>query len=129
MMNEVRVVVMGSHDWTKYSSISMVLDHYMSQFPLSRKIVFVSGTCPGVDMLGEQYAYEHDIGIVEFPLEKKKYGNAAVKIRNQNIVDYITADNSHAVLFAFWNGKSKGTKDMLRRARKSGIEIHKIMVK
>lgn len=120
---------MGSHDWTKYSSVSKVLDYYISQFPNYRKIIFVSGTCPGVDMLGERYAYEHDFEIREFPLEKKKYGNAAIENRNQRILNYITADNSHAVLFAFWNGKSKGTKDMLRRAKKNNIEIHKVMVR
>lgn len=125
---EVRIIVTGSRDIRHYSAISWELDSYISSLPRDTKIVFIIGTCPGADMYGERYAYEHDIDVFEFPMERNKYGTQAVKIRNQKMANYATSDGAIGVLFAFWNGKSEGTRDMIKQAKALRMKVNKYMV-
>lgn len=64
----------------------------------------VSGGAKGIDVLAKQYALVNNIKLVEFLPDYSKYGRFAPLKRNQDIVNY--ADE----VFAFWDGKSKGTK-------------------
>ena len=52
-MSEVRIIVMGSRDFKYYAVISKTLDNFISKLPADKKVVLVSGTCPGADMYGE----------------------------------------------------------------------------
>ena len=79
-------------------------------------------------MYGERYAYEHDIDIQEFPMERDKYGNRAVKVRNTRMTNYATSDGAKGVLFAFWNGKSEGTRDIIKQAKNQGMKVYKYLV-
>ena len=127
-MSEVRIIVMGSRDFKYYAVISKTLDNFISKLPADKKVVLVSGTCPGADMYGERYAYEHDIEVREVPGEKEVHGPTAVKVRNNRMANYATADGAMGVLFAFWNGKSSGTRDMLKKAKEHGMVVHKYIV-
>jgi hypothetical protein len=82
----------------------------------------VSGCALGVDTLGEQYAQLHGLPITKFPADWHKHGRIAGPLRNQQMLDYSDA------LIAIWDGKSKGTLDMIRRSRKRGIPIHILTV-
>lgn len=53
-MSEVRIIVMGSRDFKYYAVISKTLDNFISKLPADKKVVLVSGTCPGADMYGEK---------------------------------------------------------------------------
>lgn len=77
----------------------------------------VSGCAPGVDTLGETYAKSVNIPIKQFPADWKTHKRAAGPIRNQQMADYSDA------LLAIWDGKSKGTADMIRRARQAKLQI------
>lgn len=125
---EVRIIVTGSRDVRYYAAIAKALDSYISSLPQNTKIIFVIGTCPGADMYGERYAYEHDFEVHEFPMERNKYGTKAVKERNVRMANYATADGATGVLFAFWNGKSEGTRDMIKQAKVQGLKVNKFMV-
>lgn len=125
---EVRIIVTGSRDIRHYSTIAKELDAYISKLPIDTKIVFVIGSCPGADMYGERYAYEHDIDIQEFPMERDKYGNRAVKVRNTRMTNYATSDGAKGVLFAFWNGKSEGTRDIIKQTKNQGMKVYKYLV-
>ena len=52
--------------------------------------------------------------------EWKKYGRAAGPVRNKEMV------NSADLVIAFWDGKSKGTKSLIKYAEKIGKELIKI---
>lgn len=54
-----------------------------------------------------------------FRADWDKHGKAAGPIRNQEMLDNGKAD----ALVAFWDGKSPGTKDMIRRAKRKGIKV------
>ena len=70
----------------------------------------------------EQYAAENNVPIKIFPAEWKKYGKAAGPIRNKAMLDY--AKDETPVVAAFWDGKSRGTGNMLKQAKEAGAECH-----
>jgi len=82
----------------------------------------VSGGAPGVDTLGEHYAAANRIPVKLFPANWHKYGRSAGPRRNQQMAEYSQA------LLAVWDGKSSGTKDMIRRATQLNLTVyvHKI---
>ena len=64
------------------------------------------------DTLGKRYAEEHDIPVMSFPADWNKYKKAAGYIRNQEMAQHADA------LVAFWDGQSRGTKNMIEIAEK-----------
>ncbi|MDE7421454.1 MAG: DUF2493 domain-containing protein [Muribaculaceae bacterium] len=75
----------------------------------------VSGGALGADTYAREYAVKHNIPIVEFLPDYKKYGKSAPIIRNMQIVDNCD------FLLAFWNGTSRGTKFTTDYADKRGV--------
>lgn len=91
----------------------------------------VSGACPdGVDALGEEWARGRNIPVKRFPADWKK-GRKAGPIRNSRMAEYIV---EHAKewggcgVIAVWDGKSRGTKDMVQSAGARGVPVHKHLV-
>ncbi len=52
----------------------------------------------------------------------EKYGKAGGPIRNRAMLDY--AREETPVVAAFWNGKSRGTGNMLKQAQTAGVQCH-----
>ena len=44
-------------------------------------------------------------------------------IRNKEMADYAIKDSEKAILFAFWDGESRGTKGMIDIAKRCGMEV------
>lgn len=65
----------------------------------------------GADYFGEQWAKSHMIPIRRFPADWRRYGKSAGPLRNRQMADY--ADQ----LIAVWDGVSRGTADMIEKAR------------
>lgn len=80
--------------------------------------VIISGKAKGVDTLGEQYAHENNLPIEEFPANWKKYGKSAGVIRNEKMAQIADA------LIAIWDGKSIGTKNMIKNAKKYHLHYY-----
>ena len=78
----------------------------------------VSGTARGFDTLGEMYAKKFNINVSRFPADWNKYGKGAGYIRNSDMADYADA------LIAFWDGKSRGTRNMIQLAELKGLKVH-----
>lgn len=78
----------------------------------------VSGTAKGIDKLGEQWAHNNNISIERYPANWDRYGRSAGYIRNSEM-----ANNAEA-LIAIWDGKSKGTKNMIQEAKRKGLKVH-----
>lgn len=77
----------------------------------------VSGGAQGVDAVGETYARRFEIPVKRFPANWHKHGRAAGPIRNQEMAEYADA------LVAIWDGRSRGTADMIRQAERFGLKI------
>jgi hypothetical protein len=83
----------------------------------------VSGKCPdGVDKLGEDWADANRIPVKPFPADWNKLGNAAGPIRNEQMAKYADA------LVCVWDGVSRGSRSMIRLARKAGILVFESVV-
>jgi predicted Rossmann fold nucleotide-binding protein DprA/Smf involved in DNA uptake len=78
----------------------------------------VSGGAKGVDTLGEQYSMENSIPCKIYPAAWKIYGKAAGMIRNRKMVEYGKA------LIAIWDGKSKGTENIIKLAKEQGKKVY-----
>ncbi len=74
----------------------------------------VSGGAKGIDQSAVQFARAHAIKLTEFLPQYQIYGKAAPIVRNKQIVDY--ADS----VLAFWDGKSAGTRSVIRYCEKIG---------
>ena len=81
----------------------------------------IEGEARGADYLARLAAEELGIRVLPFPAEWKKYGKRAGSIRNQRMLD----EGKPNFVLAFHNdiGNSKGTRDMVKRARKAGILV------
>ena len=77
----------------------------------------VSGGARGIDQAARDYALSHHIKLTEFLPNYTRYGRAAPIRRNTEIIDY--ADE----VLAFWNGSSKGTKNVIETCRKRNKKI------
>ncbi|MFN5416467.1 MAG: DUF2493 domain-containing protein [Flavobacteriia bacterium] len=111
----LRIIIAGSRDFDDYEMLKSALDNYL--FHNSKEVQIVSGGSSGADKLGERYAKENNFQLKVFPADWKSHGKSAGPIRNR-----LMAENAD-VLFAFWNGKSVGTADMITRASKKGLEV------
>lgn len=115
-----RIIVAGGVHFNDYKALENTLDEFFKCVSKD-EIEIISGHARGADSLGERYAQEHDIKCTVFPADWKKYGRAAGPIRNKKMLEY--AMEQQAGLVAFWNGESKGTKNMISIAEKAGIEV------
>ena len=110
----MKIIIAGTRTFTNYKKLCKVCDHLLQD---QTNIEIVSGTCRGTDKLGEQYAKERGCKLTQFPADWNKYGKAAGPKRNQQMANY--AD----VLIAFWDGKSRGTKNMIDLAKNADFKI------
>lgn len=109
----MRVLVCGSRDWFDKDKIKQELEN------LEKVTMLIHGACRGVDILAAQVAKELNIEIKEFPANWKLYGLSAGPKRNQQMLDEGKPD--YVLAFHDDIKSSKGTKDMISRVIKSGI--------
>ena len=77
----------------------------------------VLGTCWGGDEAGEALAKKLLIPVKQFPADWKKYKADAGMNRNRQMAEYADA------LLAIWDGDSKGTLNMIKRAETEKLQI------
>lgn len=113
-----RVIIAGTRYFNDYSLLKETSDRLLADKIIAGySIVIVSGGCAGADLLGERYAKENGYSIDRYPAEWQKYGRKAGIMRNA-----VMADNADA-LIAYWDGISRGTKNMIDEARKKGLAV------
>jgi len=112
---EFKLVVAGGRSFNDYGLLERKLDNL-----LRRKIgviTIVSGTARGADKLGEQYAATRGFKIERYPADWDTHGKGAGHIRNSQMADVADA------VVVFWDGVSKGTKNMIDNANKRDLPI------
>lgn len=123
----VKVIVAGTREFNNFSMLERELMLYFKAHQLHRSDVeIISGTAKGADKLGEAFAEKYGLKCTKFPADWDKLGNSAGYIRNEEMAKYATGSKEKGVLFAFWNGTSKGTKHMIDIAKKYHMNINVI---
>jgi hypothetical protein len=77
----------------------------------------------GADSLGVKFANESGLYLIRCAADWDTYKKAAGMIRNKQMADIATANGANGILLAFWDGKSRGTKNMIELAEKYKMEI------
>lgn len=117
-----RIIIAGGRDFKDYPLLEERCDHF-----LVTKVVFgievVSGCAHGADALGQQYSIIRGYELHPFPALWGTHGKAAGPIRNHVMGDYAAAGPDGGGLIAFWDGHSRGTKDMIEYARSIGLPV------
>lgn len=113
----MRVVIAGSRGFKD----DALLRHVMDDLSLSVSIVeVVSGAARGADKLGEEWAFNRGITVKRFHPEWDKEGKRAGILRNIDMAEY--AD----MAVVFWDGSSRGSKDMIGRMNERGKRVEVI---
>ena len=110
-----RVIIAGTRTFDNYSLLREYADFKLSS--IEDSIEIVSGGAQGADALGERYAREKGYSLRVFPADWAQYGRRAGPMRNRQMADYADA------LLAYWDGKSRGTKNMIEEARARGLKV------
>jgi len=110
----IKVIIAGGRDFDDFNRLCQVCDELLQD---QNDIEIVSGAYKGADLLGERYAAERDHQIKQFPADWRRYGKSAGLKRNTEMAAYADA------LIAFWDGKSKGTKNMIELATQAGLKV------
>ena len=115
-----RVIIAGTRSFNDYELLRDSCNNLLSEKQRTHTVVVISGTARGADQMGERYAKERGFQLRRFPADWELYGKSAGHIRNAKM-----ADNADA-LIAFWDGESKGTKNMIDNARRKGLAVRVI---
>jgi hypothetical protein len=112
-----KVIVAGGRDFSDYSLLKQTLNFYLHQKIKDGYLIeIVSGVAKGADLLGERYANEYGYPIKRFPANWDKHKLLAGPIRNNDMGNY------GDVLVAYWDGKSRGTANMIETAKSKGLK-------
>lgn len=116
-MSEYRVIIAGGREFQDYALLKEKCEYYLQNKLQTDTVVIVSGHASGADSLGERFAQEHGLQIELHPADWAKHGRAAGPIRNKEMAESADA------LIAFWDGQSRGTKNMIDTANAKGLKV------
>jgi hypothetical protein len=114
-----RVIVAGSRQ-IRIATCMRWLDIWLTTHPTPSMVI--SGAAAGPDAAGISWATKHNIPVFLFPANWDKHGRAAGPIRNKEMAKF-AALIPGGRLIAFWDGESRGTKNMIDEATLVGLEI------
>ena len=112
----MKVIIAGSRSITNYTTVLTAIDRAVSSGLVITEVV--SGCARGVDRLGEQWATSIGLPVKRFQVEWLRFGKSAGMIRNARMAEYADA------LIAVWDGKSRGTQNMIDTARETKLIVH-----
>ena len=131
-----RIIIAGGREFNDYELLRKTLNEYFESTLNVEPVVtergslcieIISGGAKGADSLGEKYAEEYRIPVIRYPADWKKYGRAAGPKRNEEMARAAATDGISGVLFAFWNGTSSGTANMIKTAEKYKLDVKVIL--
>lgn len=115
----MRVLVCGDRNWRDMIAIERELKK------LPPGTIIIHGAAKGVDTLAKFVAEKIGLIVINdgkgFPADWKRYGRGGGVIRNQQMIDEGKPD----LVLAFHENiaESRGTKDMVNRARGVGVKV------
>ena len=110
-----KVIIAGGREYSDYEYLRSCADADLAG--ITDEIEIVSGKASGADALGERYAQEKGYKVAAFPADWNRYGRSAGPRRNRQMAEYADA------LIAFWDGQSRGTKNMIDTATAKGLKV------
>jgi hypothetical protein len=115
-MKMVRVLICGSRDWTDEK---MIEDYILT---LKEGSVIIEGECPGADKIAKKCGKKHGFEVEGYRADWDLHGDKAGPIRNKRMI--LEGKPDKVVAFHDDISKSRGTKDMINKAKDYGIPYH-----
>lgn len=117
---DIRIIIAGSREFNDYELLrKSILD---CVDVTQHNVTIISGTARGADQLGEKFALEYKLDLIRMPADWNLYGKSAGYIRNKKMAEYAAEENG--MLFAFWDGASRGTMHMIKLAQDNDLDVH-----
>lgn len=127
MSRNIKIIIAGGRDFKNLDAVKVevdsILKSYLGDNIDKSKIEIVSGGARGADKLVEIVAKELSIPNKVFNANWNKYGKSAGPIRNKQMANYVASSDYKGILLCFWDGQSKGTKNMIQTAKNIGFEV------
>lgn len=136
-MQELKLIVAGGRDFNDYDRLSAVLFDFAEGVPDDVGISIVSGMAKGADALAVTFANNESVKLYEFPANwgdltvegavvktnrwGNKYNAAAGHARNRKMAEFSER------LIIFWDGKSTGSKNMIKEMERLGKPVEVFM--
>lgn len=132
-MTALKVIIAGGRNFRDYKLLKTECNMLIAPgvfAAFGETVEIVSGCCNmgvhtftrddgtkvfGADGLGERYAKEYGFPVKLFPADWKRFNKSAGPVRNSQMVAYADA------LIAFWDNISRGTGDVIKKARDKKI--------
>lgn len=126
MVDTTYCIVCGGRHFDDEELLTKTLDKYYKKKG-NGHLKIVSGHASGADVLAEHWAKMHAVPLIVIPADWNKYGRAAGPIRNREMLGFIIRESKNPEIIAFWDGKSRGTKNMISQGEKVGVNVRKVM--
>ena len=110
---EMKILVCGSRVWSNIEVIENTLRAYSSDS------IVVHGGARGADQIVDAIAKSLGMKTIVYPADWNRYGKSAGMIRNREMLEAEKPD----LVLAFWDGESKGTKNMIDVATKAKVSV------
>ena len=94
----------------------------ISEYLVKHNYILRSGGAKGADRLGECYAFDNGYSVIRFQALWGVYGKSAGPRRNNEMAKFASESGS-GTLIAFWDGESRGTKNIIDTARRYGLHV------
>jgi hypothetical protein len=112
----MKLIVAGNRELTDYAVVKTAIDEIIASGVIITAII--DGAASGVDNLASRYALEHGMENIRIPAEWGLYHRGAGPVRNRRMAEMGDA------LLAIWDGRSRGTKNMIASARQKGLPVY-----
>ncbi len=109
------LIVAGGRNFIDCDKAYMSIHNLVTK--IDEEVAIVSGGARGADSMGETYAHVYDLPLIRYLAKWDEHGKAAGPIRNSEMAEVGTD------LLAFWDGESRGTKDMITKAQNKGLNV------
>lgn len=128
-MKPVRLIIAGGRDFADSSVMEHAvfrfiqeIGYYEENTAFDRLEIVLGGQknkdgSPSADELGSRLADRYGIQKKTFPADWDTHGKAAGPIRNSEMAAYAT----HCI--CFWDCESRGTHDMIKKAKARGLPL------
>ena len=116
---KLKIIIAGSRNFNNEELLFLKCSSIISKNTVSE---IISGNSKGADQLGEKFAIANGISVTKFIPNWQLYGKGAGEIRNIEMAKHANG------LIAFWDGKSKGTKNMIDIDKKNNLRLWVIQI-
>jgi len=116
----MKTIVAGSRKGIRAEEVHSILDEHRMRWPITE---LVHGACMGVDTNADYWAGLNDIPVKAFEANWYPQGRAGALDRSAGPKRNTVMAAYGEVLVAIWDGQSKGTADMINKAKRKSLPV------